>query len=203
MRRFLTSAATALSLAALAAPTAAQASFDSLLGDMDCFGTNMPCADGTSLSSWGVVVTEPDDPPFTDRHIATDATTSWTHTFMPGPWTSAQLTFRTAGIADIAGPYDVFVDGVVVGSMPLDGFGHIFVETFSFSVAPSLVADGAATVSFTTDDSDSWAIDYAQLEGSGPTGVVPEPVSLALLGTGLLGVAAVALRRRREEGLEG
>lgn len=162
-----------------------------LLGDIDCFGSGAVCTEGATLPGGpGAVTSGGSDPGFSDRVSSRTATdTSWTHTFAAGAYTSASLTIRTVGIADVAGPYDVLVDGSIVGVMPFDGFSHFLVETFVFSVAPALVADGTALVSFAPDSGDGWAIDYSELTLEM---AVSEPTSLALVALGIAG-----LRRRK------
>jgi hypothetical protein len=177
----------------LALPAAAWAvPISSLLGDKDCFGTGGACIeDGSTwaVGSWSQVVAEPSDPAFTDRFMSTSASTSWSHSFAAGSYGSASLSVRTLGIADIYGPYTVYVDGTAVGSMPLDGYGHLLAETFEFSVPESVVADGLAEVSFTSVAGDAWAIDYSELTLRSNGTTVPEPGMLALLAVGLVGVA--------------
>lgn len=178
-----------VALASWAAP------LSSLVGDKDCFGTGGACTEGDWLpGGWSLSATG-SDPSFTDRVINTSATQSWTHNVVAGNYSSAILTFRTAGIADIAGPYDIFADGVVVGSLPLDGFGHIIVETFSFSLDPSMLLDGLVNISFTPNESDSWAIDYSEIVYDDAQ--VPEPESLLLVGLGLLGLVGARRKLRR------
>ena len=183
----------AFSLFALV-PMAVQGQSD-LLGDKDCFGTGDACLeDGVTWLSgaWGSVTQDGSDPSWQDIVINTSSTQSWTHTSV-GTVTAATLTFRTAGIADIAGPYDVFVDGVSVGQMPFDASSHVLVETFSFAIDPLALADGVILVSFTPDLSDSWAIDYSELTY---TAAVPEPASILLMASGFLGLVGVRVRRR-------
>lgn len=186
-----------------AASASAQTSLD-LIGDKDCFGTGWSCIEDGSTwipGGWADVQQDASDPDFTDidrRQFSGEV--SWTHTFTPG-LSSAFLEMRTVGIADITGPYDVFVDGLLVGTLPYDGYGHILVETFTFELAPSILADGVADVSFTAISPDVWAIDYSEIVGrETQTVVTPEPGTMALFAMGLFGLGVVVWRRR--QGLE-
>jgi hypothetical protein len=160
-----------------------------LYGDKDCFGTGGPCVeDGVTWAlSWGDEVAS-GDPAWTDTRYSSGETASWSQSIAAGRYSSASLTFRTAGSADLAGPDDVVVDGVVVGSMPLEGPGHILAKTWTFAIDTALIADGMAMVSFMTSSGDSWALDYSELTAE--TAAVPLPASLPLLLGSLGGLAA-------------
>ena len=182
-------------LALFLVPTALQGQSD-LLGDKDCFGTGGPCVeDGVTWLPGGApsVTQGPGDPVWQDIVQNTSSTTSWSHFVTPGSYSSASLIFRTAGIADVTGPYDVFVDGVSVGQMPWDQASHFLVETFTFILDPLSHADGQIDVSFTSQSADGWAIDYSELVYSAS---VPEPGSMLLMATGLFGLVGVRARRR-------
>jgi hypothetical protein len=182
-----------LAAAALALPAVAGAASISLFGDKDCFGSGGACTEGVNLANWGVVSTGVADPSPTDRRISTGLSVSWTQTFAPGSYADALVTLRTAGIADIAGPYTLFADSVALGVMPLDGFGHRLVETFSFAIDGALLADGTVNFSFAPVDGDLFAIDYVEITGRS-VAAVPVPGTLALAGLALAGL--LGWRRR-------
>lgn len=187
----------AVATALLALPASA-ATVTSLVGDKDCFGTNGACVESPTdwlPGGWGAVVQEPGDPGFTDVVLSGGGTTGWTHAFAAGSYTSATLSILTAGIADIYGPYAVFADGVKVGEMPLDGFGHIIVETFTFALDPAAASDGLLDISFQSVAGDSWAIDHSEVTLESAT-VVPLPASGLLLGGVVVALGAASRRRR-------
>jgi hypothetical protein len=172
----------------------------SLVGDKDCFGTGWTCTEGASLSSvWADVGPDAGDPAFTDARLRNIHPT-WSHTFTP-PVSGGYLTIRTAGIAEVYGPYGVFVDGLSVGEFPLDPDMDYEVETFTFGLTSGMLADGEIEVRFESGMYDWWAVDYAEVFASdvddGDAVVTPEPSAVAIFAVGLLGLGFVA--RRREE----
>lgn len=185
-RRVRLAALTALGVVFLGfgAPASAQVTLD-LVGDMDCFGTDAVCVeDATVPGGFGAVTPEAGDPTYFDEwSLGSFTSATWTHSF--SAVTSAYLEFVTAGIGDVSGPYGVFVDGIEVGEIPFDGIGgHVLVETFSFALSPTILAEGMATVSFSTGGGDGWALDYSRIVSRDPVSV-PEPASALLLLTAL------------------
>jgi hypothetical protein len=176
---------------------ASAAALTDLEGDKDCFGTGGACIeDGVTWvpGLWGAEMQDASDPADMDI-FRSGGTGTWTHTFAPGAYTNASLSFLTAGIGDIGGPYDVFADGTKIGEIPFDGgTGHILAETFTFAVPVGLLADGSLTVSFAvTTSTDAWAVDYSELTAD--MDVIPLPAAGALM-LGALAALGAAGRRR-------
>ncbi len=186
-----------LLLAALAFTNTVNATvITDLYGDKDCFGTNAICTEGVTVpGGYSAVTSEPSDPTWTDTWTSGGSPT-WSHSIAAGSYSTASISISTAGIADIAGPYSVFVDSVLVGSMPKDDFGHVLVELFTFAFDAALLADGLAQVSFSSiDTGDGWAIDYAELIATTSDSPVPAPTPLALL---VLGMVSLRLTRHNK-----
>ena len=175
---------------------AAAASLTDLEGDKDCFGTGGACVeDGVTWvpGLWGAEAQDATDPADMDV-LKTGGTGTWTHSFAPGAYTNASVSFLTAGIGDIRGPYDVFADGTRIGEIPFDGGGgHILAETFTFAVPDGLLTDGSLTISFTAVSPDAWAVDYSELTAR--MNVIPLPAAGALM-LGALAALGAAGRRR-------
>ena len=187
--------------------TSARADTISLLGDADCFGLGGSCPDGSlfrdELGGFFFANNQgPGDPAFTDSWTAA-AAVSYTHTYVLGPAQSATLETRIAGIHDInLVTYSVLFNGTSLGSIPVnlseDGFQEVL--TYLFPVPLNLLT-GNDVVSYAgLLGTDGFIVDYSRLtlsEQTMPSSPVPEPASLALLGGGLMTVAARIRRRRR------
>lgn len=176
------------------APTMASAS---IVGDMDCFGLGGSCPDGTLWLDGlgGVFFTSnqgPGDGPFTDSW---DAFVDPTFILASPGAGAAVLTARIAGIADERGPWDVFVNGVKVGAIPLRKTLNDFQEVVTFSfLVPAAQLLASNTVLLQTNDptvNDGYSIDFVSLTSAG----VVEPTSWALMLGGFFGAGAL-LRRR-------
>jgi hypothetical protein len=177
----------------------------SLVGDKDCFGLGGSCPDGTLWQDdlGGVFFTSyqtPGDPLFTDTWSA-NLVPPYTHTYsLAGEIPlGGILAIRFAGIGDVGGPYDVFFNGFLVGQIPTNAGPNAFqeVKTYAFSVlAGQLTGNDTVLLNINTPvfAGDGYSIDYSELIVR--TNPVPEPASLLLLGTGLIGVVRAARRKR-------
>jgi hypothetical protein len=195
-------AATVISLSTLAAAPGLAFAGVSIAGDNDCFGFGGSCPDGTLWETGlgGVFFTSnqgPGDAPFTDIWGSFADPNFSLATPGAGPVT---LVTRIAGVADNRGPWDVDVNGFLVGVIPDNTTANAFQEvlTYSYSI-PSADLLPINNVVLKINDplvSDGYDIDFVSLVTSGG---VPEPGAWAMiqLGVGLVG-AGLRLARGKD-----
>ena len=168
---------------------AAPVTVSDLFGDQDGFGIGV--LDGQDFD-WSLIGGADADG-LTDTWVTNNQ--SWAHTYdLSGisTLTSAYLEVFTggAGTDGTFGPADLLIDGTLVGQLtvgynPISGYNKAVKDVYDLMPFSSLLV-GANTILVSTG-LDSWALDYSLLSLEG-TATVPEPSTLLLFGTGLMGI---------------
>jgi hypothetical protein len=159
-----------------------------LVGDKDCFGTNLVCTEGASILGASAGLS---DPYWQDNNGAyVDITYNHLYDLNGESASSASLEILSTYLADFRGPWDVFFNNSLIGQFATVNANIVVKHTFNIDTSLLTGNDTVFLKINSPTRNDGYWLDYAELTISTTSSSIPEPSTLAIFALGMIGLAS-------------